>query len=115
MEGVFGILFGIGIPGLIIFSWLYFSSREKQLFIKNNFTREQILDLHKHKKHPHLVLQIGLIIIFTGLGFSLSYYLDQYYYNDFLVPFSFFTLFGLGFIVAYFVARRLDKLDRDFR
>ncbi|MBI9070647.1 MAG: hypothetical protein JEY94_03575 [Melioribacteraceae bacterium] len=112
MEGTLGILFGIGIPALIVFSWIFFNSKERLLMIKENLTSEQIIDIYKQKKNPYLSLQVGLVIIFVGIGMSLGFLVDQYSFNQFLAPFCFITFIGFGLIVAHFAARKYEKEDR---
>ncbi|MFH0734933.1 MAG: DUF6249 domain-containing protein [bacterium] len=96
------------VTGLVIISWIYFRFKEKQIMLEKGLTPEQMLDLLKSKKSPTMMLKIGIVSIFFGIGLGLGIYSDEIWHLDAAVPFFIFVLTGLGFVMAFFVDRKFN-------
>jgi uncharacterized membrane protein YkgB len=100
------------IIGLILTTYIYFRSRERQMMIDKGMTPEQIAELFKSKKNPYTVLKLGIIIIFAGLGIGLGVIVNEAGYPEGLTPLLIITLTGIGFVAAFFAARKFEIEDK---
>lgn len=95
--------------GIILVTYFFFKSKEKQLLIEKGMDAQSIKEFFEGKKDPLRLLKIGIITIAfgLGLGFGIMYEVD--YGGGYWVPLLMFTLTGIGFVVANVVARRIEK------
>lgn len=113
-EVVMGPLAGITITlivALVIASFFYFRSRERQMMIEKGLSPEQITELFKSKRNPYTWLKLGIIIVGAGLGIGLGVMAANADLNEGLIPLSIITLTGLGFVSAFFISRKFEKED----
>ena len=113
-EALMGPLTGILVTliiGLVIATYFYFRSRERQMMIEKGLAPEQIAELFRSKKNPYLWLKLGVITVGAGLGVGFGVMFDDAHMNEGLIPLSIITLTGLGFIAAFFVSRKFEKED----
>ena len=113
-EAILGPVTGILITliiALVIATYFYFRSRERQMMIEKGLTVEQISELFKSKKNPYTWLKLGIIIIGTGLGVGLGVLADDTGMSEGFIPLSIITFIGLGFVGAFFVSRKFEKED----
>ena len=113
-EAILGPVTGILITlivGLVIATFFYFRSKERQMMIEKGLTPEQISELFKSKRNPYTWLKLGIIIVGTGLGIGLGVTADAADMNEGLIPLSIITFIGLGFVGAFFVSRKFEKED----
>ncbi|MBI1932135.1 MAG: hypothetical protein HYS24_06325 [Ignavibacteriales bacterium] len=113
-EAIMGPLTGILVTliiGLVIATYFYFRSRERQMMIEKGLAPEQIAELFRSKKNPYLWLKLGVITVGAGLGVGFGVMFDDAHMNEGLIPLSIITLTGLGFIAAFFVSRKFEKED----
>lgn len=113
-QEIMGPLTGITITlitGLVIATYFYFRSRERQMMIEKGLSPEQITELFRSKRNPYTWLKLGIITIGAGLGIGLGVMAEKANMNDGLIPLSIITLTGLGFVAAFFVARKFEKED----
>lgn len=110
-----GEVFEISIPivlflviGLLIFTYLYLRSREKQMLIEKGLTTDAIKAFYESKADPFRLAKIGTIIIFFGVGLGIGLILEDSSGKDYWVPFLLFTMTGLGFVVANMIGRKLS-------
>ena len=101
------------VTGLVLTTYIYFRSKERQMMIEKGMTPEQIAELFKSKKNPYLVLKLGIIIIFSGLGIGLGAMTNEAGYSDGLTPLLIITLTGVGFVAAFFAARKFELDDKN--
>ncbi|MBI9070646.1 MAG: hypothetical protein JEY94_03570 [Melioribacteraceae bacterium] len=113
MEAVLGIIFGIGIPGAVIITWIFFRSKERQMLIQKGFTNDQIISLYSSKKNPYIWLKLGIIVVFFGIGLGVGGLLENLTNVEMFLPFGFITFTGLGFVVGYYVSRKFEKEDQE--
>ncbi len=98
--------------GLVLVTYIYFRSRERQMMIEKGMSAEQIAELFKSKKNPYTILKIGIITVFTGIGVGLGVYTQEVGYSDGLTPLFIITFIGLGFITAFFISRKIETEDK---
>ena len=113
-QEIMGPLTGITITlivGLVIATYFYFRSRERQMMIEKGLTPEQMAELFKSKRNPYTWLKLGIIIIGTGLGVGFGVLADNWGMNEGFIPLSIITFIGLGFVAAFFVSRKFEKED----
>jgi len=96
------------VTGLVIVSYYYFRSRERQLLIDKGLTPEQIREFFKYKKDHLIWLKIGVISILFGLGLGFGMMLEDIKGGDYWIPLFIFTFMGIGFVAAFFLARKYD-------
>lgn len=100
--------------GVITVTVVFFRSKEKQMIIEKGLTPEQIQELYLRKRDPNVLMKIGIILFFFGLGLGVGLWMEDMnfnhkdYGNDFWIPLCIFTFTGVGFIVANF-ANRFNK------
>jgi uncharacterized membrane protein YkgB len=110
MEPLTGILIVL-IIGIVIVTFLYFRTRERQMMIEKGLSPEQINEMFKSKRNPYTWLKLGVITIGAGLGIGLGVTAEQSGLNEGLIPLSVITFIGLGFVAAFFVSRKFEKED----
>jgi high-affinity Fe2+/Pb2+ permease len=114
MEGVIAVfipIIGILVTGLILVSYFYFRSKEKQMMMDKGLSYEQMMELLRVKTDHLLTLKAGIIIAFFGIGLGIGFLIRDYSYNEDWMAFSIITMTGIGFVVAYFVARAIKNHD----
>ena len=113
-EAIMGPITGILITliiGLVIATYVYFRSRERQMMIEKGLTAEQMAELFKSKRNPYTWLKLGIIVMLSGLGIGLGVMADHAGLNEGLIPLSVITFIGLGFVGAFFISRKFEKED----
>ncbi len=97
------------VVGIILVSFFFFRSRERQLLIEKGMDAQSIKEFFEGKKDPFRMLKIGIVTIAfgLGLGFGIMYEVD--YGGGYWVPLFLFTVTGIGFVVANVVARKIEK------
>ena len=99
------------IIALVIATYVYFRSRERQMMIEKGLSAEQITEMFKSKKNPYTWLKLGIITVGAGLGIGLGVIADQAEINEGVIPLTIITFIGLGFVGAFFVSRKFEKED----
>ena len=95
--------------GIILVSYFFFRSRERQLLIEKGMDAQSIKDFFEGKKDPFRLLKIGIITIAFGLGLGLGIMMEVDYSGGYWVPLFLFTVTGIGFVVANIISRKLEK------
>lgn len=101
-----GIIFTFGIPGIIIFWWLYTKHRERMRLIEKGLTPEEVKayfsEANTKPKNPYSSLKWGLLLSFLGIGIFLGNLLEDYYDLDEGVIMGIIIFCaGLGFLLYY--------------
>ena len=110
MEGVIAVFIPIIfflVVGLVLVTHFYFRSKEKQLMIDKGLSYEQMMELLKVKTDSLLALKSGIVIMFFGFGLGLGFLFKNWTWNDEWMGFTIITMTGIGFVVAYFIARKV--------
>jgi purine-cytosine permease-like protein len=97
------------VTGIIIATYFYFRSRERQILIDKGLSAEDIKQFFESKKDPFRLFKIGIICVAFGIGLGLGLMLQEYTTNDFWIPFLLFTFTGIGFIAANLISNKLEK------
>jgi len=103
---LFAIVFTFGIPGILIFWWLYTKHREKMRLIEKGLTPEEVkayfADTNAKPKNPYSSLKWGVLLTFLGIGIFLANLLEGMYDVEDGVMMGIIVLSaGLGFLVYY--------------
>jgi len=120
---VVAIVFTFGIPGVIIFWWLYTKHRERMRLIEKGLTPEEVkayfADANTKPRNPYASLKWGILLTFLGLGIFMANLLEDLYYIEEGVMMGIIVLcVGLGFLSYYaMVSSKMknDKPKNDFQ
>jgi uncharacterized membrane protein len=99
------------VTGMVLVTYFYLKSKEKQMLIEKGLSAEEMKDFYTKKKDPFVLLKIGIIALFFGIGLGFGLMLQEKTDNDFWVPFLLFTSTGVGFIVANLLGRAMLKKE----
>ncbi|MCX7797702.1 MAG: hypothetical protein N2249_03665 [Melioribacter sp.] len=97
------------VTGIVLISYFYFRSKEKQIMIEKGLSFEQMIEILKSRKDNYALLKIGIIISFFGIGLGIGLLIERLANIDELIPFFIFFMLGLGFIVAHFASQKLTE------
>ena len=105
---VVAIVFTFGIPGIIIFWWLYTKHRERMRLIEKGLPPEEVkayfADTNTKPRNPYSSLKWGILLTFLGIGIFLANLFEDLYDIDEGVMMGMIVLCaGLGFLVYYSV------------
>jgi hypothetical protein len=107
---LFGIIFTFGIPGLIIFWYLYIRHRERMRLIEKGLTPDEVKKYFSDKvtkpKNPYSTLKFGILFTFVGLGFAVSNILEEAYDMGEGVTFGIILFMGgMGLLIYYMLIK----------
>lgn len=105
---VVGMVFFL-VTGIVIVTFIYFRSREKQMMIEKGLSYEQMVELLRTKRDPFLLLKLGVLTIFVGLGLGAGFLFSNWTGYEEWIPFSIVTMTGLGFLVGFLLTRKLKN------
>ncbi|MEO8447148.1 MAG: DUF6249 domain-containing protein [bacterium] len=110
------IVFTFGIPGIIIFWWLYTKHRERMRLIEKGLTPEEVKayfsDVDKRPTNKYSSLKWGILLTFLGIGIFLANLLEGLYDLEEGTTMGIIVLCaGLGFLVYYAVVSAKTKND----
>ena len=114
---LFAFIFTFGIPGVIIFWYLYIKHRERMRLIEKGLTPEEVKAYYKEirnprkPRNPFSALKWGILFLFIGLGLLVSNILYEYYNFDESMGFGVVITFaGLGLLFYYgIISAKLKK------
>lgn len=103
---LFGIIFTFGIPGILIFWWLYTKHREKMRLIEKGLTPEEVkayfAETNTKPKNPYSSLKWGILLSFLGVGiFLANLFEDLYEIEEGVMTGMIVLCAGIGFLVYY--------------
>ncbi|MCX6175634.1 MAG: hypothetical protein NTZ27_12850 [Ignavibacteriales bacterium] len=105
---VVGMVFFL-VTGIVIVTFIYFRSREKQMMIEKGLSYEQMVELLRTKRDPYLLLKLGVLTLFVGLGLGAGFLFSNWTGYEEWIPFSIVTMTGLGFVGAFLLTRKLKN------
>lgn len=105
---VIGSLFFLS-TAFVIFSYLYFRARERQMMIEKGLSPEQINELFKAKRNPVTWLRLGIVVLCFGITLGAGLALHETTGNEFWLPLFIISGIGGGFIAAFFLGMKYDK------
>jgi len=109
VVAVFIPIVGTLVIGIVLVSYFFFRSRERQFLIEKGMDAQSIKEFFQSKKDPFLLTKFGLICIGFGLGLGLGIMMESYTHEEFWVPLCLFVITGAGFVAANVVSRKLEK------
>ena len=100
------IVFTFGIPGVIIFWWLYTKHRERMRLIEKGLTPEEVkayfTETNNKPRNPYSSLKWGILLTFLGIGIFLANLFEGIYDLEEGVMMGIIVLSaGIGFLVYY--------------
>jgi MFS-type transporter involved in bile tolerance (Atg22 family) len=95
--------------GLVLVTYLYYHSKERQMLIDKGLGPESIKEFFEEKRDPFRMIKLGIIIVAFGISLGLGLWLQDITGKDYWTPFSIFTITGLGFVIANVVANKMSK------
>lgn len=101
---------------LVIVTFIYYRSREKQMVIERGTDTDLIKTLYAKQKGPrapYALLKIGIIILFFGLGLGIGLLIEVYTDVEQWIPFLIFVGLGLGFTFAWLAGRKFEEKDKE--
>jgi len=93
----------------VIMTVVYFKSREKQLLIEKGMSYQEMADFLKSAKKSRenfLLLKLGVIIIFFGVGMGAGMLLAEMTGYEEWIGFLIVTMTGGGFLAAHYISKR---------
>jgi len=105
IVGVFVPIIMMIVIGLVLVTAFYLRSKERQMLIEKGLSLTEMKEFYKNKKDPFVLMKIGIIAVFFGLGLGIGLMLQEYTTHDFWVPFLLFISTGLGFVIAGLVGK----------
>lgn len=108
------IIFTFGIPGIIVFWWLYTKHRERMRLIEKGLTPEEVKayfsDVEKKPTNKYSSLKWGILLTFLGIGIFVANLLEDIYEIEEGVMGGMIILCtGLGFLVYYAIVSAKTK------
>jgi flagellar basal body-associated protein FliL len=86
LEGLIplvAIIFTFGIPGVIIFWWLYTKHRERMRLIEKGLSPEEVkayfADVNQKPVNKYSSLKWGILLTFLGIGIFAANLLEEFY------------------------------------
>jgi|SRR4030095_151837 uncharacterized membrane protein YkgB len=103
------IIFTFGIPGVIIFWYLYIKHKERTKLMDMGLTpqeaREYFKETERKPKNPYSSLKWGILLTMIGIGLFIGIVLDEMGFKDSLTGVMVLLFGGIGFLIYYFVVR----------
>ncbi|GAB4292381.1 MAG: hypothetical protein Kow0098_12280 [Ignavibacteriaceae bacterium] len=97
------------VTGLVLVTYFYLRSRERQMLIEKGLSAEDIKQFFESKKDPYALLKWGIIITAAGLGIGLGIGMGEEFHKDYWTPLFIFTFTGLGMVIANILGNKLSK------
>lgn len=114
MESVIAVFIPIVVTlviGMVLITYFYFRSRERQMLIEKGLSAEQIKEFFERKRDNLNLMKVGLIVLFFGLGLGFGMMLQDSTGKEYWIPFGLFVMTGIGFVLANLTARKMAKKD----
>lgn len=95
--------------GLILVTYIFYRSRERQLLIEKGLNAEEIKQFFEKRRDYFVLLKIGVISIFFGIGLGLGMLSGDEAAREIWVAPSIFVFTGLGFVIANVLGNKMRK------
>lgn len=99
------------VTGLVLVTYFYLRSRERQMLIDKGLSADSIKEFFESKKDPYRLMKIGVITVAFGISLGLGLWLQDITSKDYWTPFSIFTITGLGFVIANILANKYRNVQ----
>ena len=97
------------VVGIVWVSYIFYRSKEKQMMIEKGLSYEQMVELLRTKRDPYILLKLGILTLFVGLGLGAGFLFRNWSGSEEWIPFSIITMTGLGFVAAFLLTRKLKN------
>lgn len=97
------------IIGLIWVTAIYYRSKEKQMLIEKGLSAEDMKKFFEQKKDPFLLMKVGIICIFFGIGLGIGLMSGAEETREIVTPTSIFIFTGIGFVIANIYGNKLRR------
>ena len=98
--------------GLVLVTFIYYRSKEKQMMIERGMSYEQMMEFMRSKRDPYMLLKLGIVTLFFGVGLGAGLLINEATGVEEWIPFLIISMTGLGMIAAYYFAKRVEVADR---
>jgi hypothetical protein len=95
--------------GLILVTYFYYRSRERQMLIEKGLSAEDIKLFFERKKDGFIMFKIGIICIAFGLGLGFGMMLESATSAEYWIPLFIFVFTGIGFVVANLMGKKMKE------
>lgn len=114
--------------GLVLSLYFFFRSKDRQLIIEKGLSPDLIENLFRSRRNPFIWLKVGIITACGSLGVILGNFLMWQYPehwwsdklnkafaspNESMMAFSIFFMIGIGFVLAFFLARKMEREEEE--
>ena len=99
--------------GIVLVTFIFFRSREKQMVIERGLDIEFIREIFKKNEYPYALLKIGIIVLFFGFGLGTGLLIHLFTGVEEWIPFLIFVGAGLGFILAIYAGKKAEEKDNE--
>jgi F0F1-type ATP synthase assembly protein I len=113
---VVGIVFTFGIPGALIFWYLWVKHKERIKLMDMGLSPQEASDYfketEKRPKNPYSSLKWGILLSMVGLGLFIGILLDELGFKSEITGVLVLLFGGLGFIIYYLIVNsKIKKND----
>src|SRR5258706_13862790 len=116
---VVGIIFTFGIPGVLIFWYLWIKHKERtklmDMGLRPQEARDYFRETEKRPKNPYTSLKWGILFTSVGIGLFIGILLDELGFKSEITGVLVLLFAGIGFIVYYVIANSKMKKDEAAR
>ncbi len=115
MIPVIGIIFTFGIPGVLIFWFIWVKHKERTKLMDMGLSPQEARDYfresEKRPKNPYSSLKWGILFTAVGIGLFIGIILDELGFKSEVTGVLVLLFAGIGFIVYYIIASSKMKKD----
>ena len=111
-PGIIGVFIPIIITlviGVILVVFFFLKSKEKQMLIEKGLSAEEVKKFFEEKRDGLVLMKLGIISIFFGLGLGFGMMLEDWSHKDYWIPLMLFVGTGIGFVLANVIAQRIKQ------
>lgn len=97
------------VVGLILITFIFYRSRERQMLIEKGLSAEDMKKFFEQKRDPYWLMKIGIICIFFGIGLGIGLMSGPEETREIVTPTSIFIFTGIGFVIANIYGNKLRR------
>ena len=98
--------------GLILITYFYLRSRERQMLIEKGLDAQSIKEFFESKKDQFRWMKIGIVCIGFGIGLGLGLYLEDSTGKEFWIPLFLFVFTGIAFVISNLFSQKLERSNK---
>lgn len=97
------------VTGVVLVTYFYLKSREKQMLIEKGLSAEEIKKFFEEKRDGLVLMKLGIISIGFGIGLGFGMFMEDVTTKEYWVPLSLFVVTGIGFVVANLATNKIKN------